>query len=80
MGPGNHVLDGGPDLPMGRGKFLGENGHPTVVCGKTAELIGMPFGLSAGIGRRNYVMDGGSIEMASALSSLFNRLFTPKVR
>jgi len=29
-GPGNHVLDGGPDAPMGRGKFLGENGRPIV--------------------------------------------------
>jgi len=27
VGPGNHVLDGGPDPPMGRGKFLGENGR-----------------------------------------------------
>ena len=30
VGPGNHVLDGDPDLPMGRGKFLNENGHPIV--------------------------------------------------
>jgi len=30
VGPGNHVLDGGPDAPMGRGKFLGENGRPIV--------------------------------------------------
>jgi len=30
VGPGNHVLDGGPDPPMGRGKFLGENGRPIV--------------------------------------------------
>jgi len=28
--PGNHVLDGGPDSPMGRGKVLGENGRPIV--------------------------------------------------
>ena len=27
---GNYVLDGGPDPPMGRGKFLGENGRPMV--------------------------------------------------
>jgi len=26
--PGNHVLDGGSDPSMGRGKFLGENGRP----------------------------------------------------
>jgi len=30
VGPGNHVLDEGPDPPMGRGKFLGENGRPIV--------------------------------------------------
>ena len=63
MGPGNHVLDGGPDPPMGRGKFLGENGRPivksTVVCAKTAEPIGMPFGLWARMGHRNHVLDGG---------------------
>jgi len=53
---------------MGRGKFLGENGRPivkyrdtTVVCANTAEPIGMPFGLWAGMGRRNHVLDGGSI-------------------
>jgi len=30
VGPWHHVLDGGSDLPMGRGKFLGENGRPIV--------------------------------------------------
>jgi len=30
VGPGNHVLDGGPDPSMERGKFLGENGRPIV--------------------------------------------------
>jgi len=30
VGPGNHVLDSGPDPPVGRGKFLGENGPPIV--------------------------------------------------
>ena len=29
VGPGNHV-DGGQDPPMGRGKFLGKNGHRIV--------------------------------------------------
>jgi len=29
MGPGNHVLDGGPDPPMGRSNFEGE-GRPVV--------------------------------------------------
>jgi len=28
MGPGNHVLDGSPDLLMGRGNFLGVRGVP----------------------------------------------------
>jgi len=28
VGPGNHVLDGGPDPPMGRGKFWGRMGVP----------------------------------------------------
>jgi len=28
VGPGNHVLDGGPDLPMGMGNFEGERGVP----------------------------------------------------
>jgi len=28
VGPGDHVLDGGSDPPMGRGKFLGDNGRP----------------------------------------------------
>jgi len=26
VGPGNHVLDGGPDPPMGRGNFEGRKG------------------------------------------------------
>jgi len=30
VGPGNHVLDDGPDPPMGRGNFLGSNGRPMV--------------------------------------------------
>ena len=30
VGPGNHVLDGGPDPPMGTGKFFGKNGRPIV--------------------------------------------------
>ena len=38
VGPGNHVLDGGPDPPMGRGKFLGENGRPIVKYRDTLRL------------------------------------------
>ena len=30
VGPGNHALGGGPDPPMGRGNFVGENGRPIV--------------------------------------------------
>jgi len=30
VGRGNHVLDGGPDSPMGRGNFMGGKGHPIV--------------------------------------------------
>jgi len=26
VGPGNHVLDGGPDAPMGSGSFKGREG------------------------------------------------------
>jgi len=29
VGPGNHVLDGSPDLPMRRGNFQGERGVPS---------------------------------------------------
>ena len=30
VGPRNHVLDGGPDPPLGRGNFEGAKGHPSV--------------------------------------------------
>ena len=69
MDPRDHVLDGGSDPPMGRGKFCGgENGRPivkyreghsTVVCGKTAEPTEMPFGLWARMGPRNRVLHRG---------------------
>jgi len=32
VGPGNHVLDWGPDPPMGRGNFEGKKGRPIVKC------------------------------------------------
>ena len=45
VGPRDHVLDGGSDPPMGRGKFWGENGRPMLantiepsVCGGDAVL------------------------------------------
>jgi len=28
VSPGNHMSDGGPDAPMGRGNFEGEMGVP----------------------------------------------------
>jgi len=67
VGPGNHVLDGGLDPPVGNGQTFGGKwvshckvyGQSTVVCEKTAEPIGMPFGLWTRMGRRNHVLDGG---------------------
>ena len=51
MGLGNHVLDEGPNLPMGSGNFWG-NEEPIVSTGtfsreraRTAEPIDFPFGL-----------------------------------
>jgi len=66
VGPGNHVLDGGPDPPMGRGNCEGKwashskvGGHSAVICAKPAETIEMPFGLWPWImGLRNRVLDG----------------------
>ena len=65
VGPGNHVLDGGP-CPPWEGAILWREGHPivkyrntAVPCRKTAEPIEMPFGLWAWMGRRNHVLDGG---------------------
>jgi len=45
VSPRNHVLDGGPDLPMGRGNFEGGKGRPIVkyretLCAKTGGLSG----------------------------------------
>jgi len=46
----NHILDGCPDPPMGRGNFEGK-GHPgmpdntATSCAKMAEATEMPFGL-----------------------------------
>ena len=34
-------------------------GHSTVICAKTAELIEMPLGLWARMGPSNHVLDGG---------------------
>jgi len=68
VGPRNHVLDGGPDPPMGRGNFVGGKERPIVkyrdtlvICTKTAETIEMSFGLWARMARRNNVSDGGPV-------------------
>ena len=51
---------------MERGNFEGGKRRPIVKYGdtavlyaKTAESIGMPFGLWAGMDHRNHVLDGG---------------------
>jgi len=51
--PRNHMLDGGPDRPMGRGNFEERGEQATIVkyrdavlsCAKMAEPIKVPFGL-----------------------------------
>jgi len=56
----------GVQIPHGKGQTFGENGRPIVkyrstlrsICAKTAEPIGMPFGLWARVGCRNHVLDG----------------------
>jgi len=64
VGQGNHVLDGGPELPW-KGVIFSGKGRPVVrsrdivrSCAKTAESIEMPFGLWAPIGSMNHVLDG----------------------
>jgi len=66
-GPGEpRIIVMAPDPPFEGANFVGENGRPivkyrdtTVVCAKTAEQIGMPFGLWSRMGRRNHVLAGG---------------------
>ena len=54
VGPGNHVLDAGPDPPW-EGAILRGNGRPIVViCAKTAEPIDWPFGFWTWVGRRKH--------------------------
>jgi len=61
VGPGNHVLDGGPDPPMGTGNFEGERTRSVVkysdclLCcelqyANTAESMAMPFGIWSRVG------------------------------
>ena len=63
---------------MGRGNFWGKwashckvQGYSTVICAKTVEPIGMPFGLWARMGPRNHVVDGG-LEMLSDVAMATN--------
>jgi len=67
VGSRNHVLDEGPDPPMGRGNFLREKGRPIVKyrtfgfsCAKTAEPIKMTFGTLGRVDPGNHVLDGGT--------------------
>ena len=54
MGPQNHVLNGGPDLPCEGAIFRGKDmpghagRHSAVSCPKMAEPIEMSFGLCSG--------------------------------
>jgi len=70
MGPGNHVLDGGVQIPHAKGQFWRVEWHPivkyrdtVVICTKTAEQIAMPFGLWARMGPRNRVSHGGPVQI-----------------
>jgi len=63
MGPGNDVLDDGPDPPWEGAIFFGVShckvlGHSTVICAKAAEPIEMLFGLWARMAQ-GIVLDGG---------------------
>jgi len=65
-GPGEPRIRWGSRSPHGKGQIFGGEwashcivqGHSMVVCAKTAEPIGMPFGLWARMGRRNRVRWG----------------------
>jgi len=65
VGPWNHILDGGPFAPMGRGNYEGRQGriivkygNTAVVYTKMAEVIGTPFGLRTRVGPKKYALDG----------------------
>jgi len=69
VGPRRHdVLDGCPDLHMGKGNFEGRKGRRPFVKYRdtlqsrvnTAEPIEMPFWLWARMGCRNHVLSGGA--------------------
>jgi len=67
VGPGNHVLDVGPDPPWEGAILWGKGtlhckveGNSAVPCSKTAESVEMPFGLRARMDRKNHVRWGSS--------------------
>ena len=65
MGPREPCIRWGPGPPW-EGAILRGKGRPivkykdtAVICSKTAEVIEMPFGLSARIGLGNHALDEG---------------------
>jgi len=66
VGPGNNVLDGGPDLPWEGAFFGGEGAHCklckqglfSVSCACTSDPIEMPFGMLSRVDSRNHVHIG----------------------
>ena len=68
---------------MGRGNFEGKGaslckvyGHSVVTYAKTAQPVEMPFGLWAGMGPRNHVLDGGpAVLMDVAITTNFGTQF-----
>jgi len=65
VGPGDHVLDGGSNPPWEGAILRGKGGHIVKYrdilrsyVQNAAELIEMPFGLWARMGRRNHVLGG----------------------
>jgi len=73
MGPGNHVLDRGPDPPIRPGKFEGGKGRSIVkyrdysrLC-KTAEPSKMPFWLWARMSPRNRAKCGSRVPVEGVI-------------
>ena len=66
VGPGNHVLDGGPYPPWERAILRGKKGRATVKyrdnlrssVQKMAEPIETPFGSRTRVGQSSHVLDG----------------------
>jgi len=82
----NHILDGCPDPPMGRGNFEGK-GHPgmpdntATSCAKMAEATEMPFGLWTRMGHGGTLVQSGEYnqtvhvwQRCSLKSNYFNYL------